>query len=964
MSKSGSLMTFENNNEQQKQQVCKKQPQVQVKPVPPSRRDSSSCFRAHFNSLWSVWYGLCAAGLQAYIAEQSVQRLLGYAALPWPGPSPPPRLELYVYLALTGVAVLLIPFFLAAAVFKIGNLANDGFKLGRHLSTCGADPASSVVLGRSGVLRSLWQHGGPTAPFLHLVTSFCLLLLKLLVEARLIQTGFLHKDAIWRTDLDFMVVHRDRLVVLSFMTSPNQTNFLPTPLPFLTSSAVMPPSTIVNGTENVTASPSVSTAKSQALRSLQELVSSDLEADEWGGPVSAEFVNYALALLVYAVRYPAVFWNTNKGFAALFSLQLLANGLQSLLAFAGVCVLYKVQVVGAADALPPLPHHTQEPFLLNSHVTLALFVMSNMLILASSLVLYLYGYGRFNAFLRAERERRVVVLGGGGAGWGYFTHCAALCVLLALAVCNAPLLFDYTVLYRGSLDGAILATVVGAILHLFLWILLWLLLTIKQRWVFKLRVTVGRATVRSARSVKLVTDVDLISARHDASDSPLLVVGNGRTYTIADTSPKKAIMSVIQRAALERKAKAAAQAHGSGSTVPTEDNEEQIYWLRPKPPSPKTSPDAMSDRLTWLNRKLSGKPKVTFDDNHSSRKGKTLLGANKGNKMLDQLAESEEDDGDYATLREIPCDTVSEENKLLDSALRDDAITYARTNRDLTPGDYEDPSPLLTPEPCTDDLPPPPTPCDTPSTAPVTVTVHSSTAETQQPVTNTPRCLRRADSGMPHDELTPRSDSDSSGGSPPCHSETSSGVHSNSSSETPHKPRSTSADDLTEPSRQPPPAWRSFSLQRNVQPPPTVAESTVVIRRSKQARPKTTDEPFGRSTNMRMTSFTDHPAATLPLYPTQQVATVYPHCSTMPLPTGGPSIPRQHTTIPSHVRLFNPFVKRLHHCASGVVPSAGLSGGHHTFPHKYSPLQHKQDRDSANFSMASSGDSDQYLPHT
>ncbi|XP_069698500.1 protein tincar-like isoform X2 [Periplaneta americana] len=895
MSKSGSLMTFENNNEQQKQQVCKKQPQVQVKPVPPSRRDSSSCFRAHFNSLWSVWYGLCAAGLQAYIAEQSVQRLLGYAALPWPGPSPPPRLELYVYLALTGVAVLLIPFFLAAAVFKIGNLANDGFKLGRHLSTCGADPASSVVLGRSGVLRSLWQHGGPTAPFLHLVTSFCLLLLKLLVEARLIQTGFLHKDAIWRTDLDFMVVHRDRLVVLSFMTSPNQTNFLPTPLPFLTSSAVMPPSTIVNGTENVTASPSVSTAKSQALRSLQELVSSDLEADEWGGPVSAEFVNYALALLVYAVRYPAVFWNTNKGFAALFSLQLLANGLQSLLAFAGVCVLYKVQVVGAADALPPLPHHTQEPFLLNSHVTLALFVMSNMLILASSLVLYLYGYGRFNAFLRAERERRVVVLGGGGAGWGYFTHCAALCVLLALAVCNAPLLFDYTVLYRGSLDGAILATVVGAILHLFLWILLWLLLTIKQRWVFKLRVTVGRATVRSARSVKLVTDVDLISARHDASDSPLLVVGNGRTYTIADTSPKKAIMSVIQRAALERKAKAAAQAHGSGSTVPTEDNEEQIYWLRPKPPSPKTSPDAMSDRLTWLNRKLSGKPKVTFDDNHSSRKGKTLLGANKGNKMLDQLAESEEDDGDYATLREIPCDTVSEENK---------------------------------------------------------------------PVTNTPRCLRRADSGMPHDELTPRSDSDSSGGSPPCHSETSSGVHSNSSSETPHKPRSTSADDLTEPSRQPPPAWRSFSLQRNVQPPPTVAESTVVIRRSKQARPKTTDEPFGRSTNMRMTSFTDHPAATLPLYPTQQVATVYPHCSTMPLPTGGPSIPRQHTTIPSHVRLFNPFVKRLHHCASGVVPSAGLSGGHHTFPHKYSPLQHKQDRDSANFSMASSGDSDQYLPHT
>jgi hypothetical protein len=184
-------MTFDSNNE-------KKQPQVQAsKSVPqPQFNTKASCFRPHFNSLWSVWYGLCAAGLQAYIAEQSARRFLGYAALPWPGPSLPPYLELHAYLALNGIAVLLIPFFLVAALFKIGNLANDGFKLGRHLSTCGADPASSVMLGRSGVLRSLWQHGGPTAPFLHLVTSFCLLLPKLLVEARLIQTGFLHKGTV------------------------------------------------------------------------------------------------------------------------------------------------------------------------------------------------------------------------------------------------------------------------------------------------------------------------------------------------------------------------------------------------------------------------------------------------------------------------------------------------------------------------------------------------------------------------------------------------------------------------------------------------------------------------------------------------------------------------------------------------------------------------------------------------
>lgn len=75
--------------------------------------------------------------------------------------------------------------------------------------------------------------------------------------------------------------------------------------------------------------------------------------------------------------------------------------------------------------------------------------------------------------------------------WSYFTHCAALCVLVAVGVCNAPLLHDYTVVYRGSLDDTVLACIIGGILHLFLWVVIWLFLTIKQNWVFKLRVTVS-----------------------------------------------------------------------------------------------------------------------------------------------------------------------------------------------------------------------------------------------------------------------------------------------------------------------------------------------------------------------------------------------------------------------------------------------------------------------------------------
>ena len=46
----------------------------------------------------------------------------------------------------------------------------------------------------------------------------------------------------------------------------------------------------------------------------------DLGDDSWH-PCSPEFINYALALAVYSVRYPAVFWNTNKAFSFMFSAQ-------------------------------------------------------------------------------------------------------------------------------------------------------------------------------------------------------------------------------------------------------------------------------------------------------------------------------------------------------------------------------------------------------------------------------------------------------------------------------------------------------------------------------------------------------------------------------------------------------------------------------------------------------------------
>lgn len=218
---------------------------------------------------------------------------------------------------------------------------------------------------------------------------------------------------------------------------------------------------------------------------------------------------------------------------------------------------------------------------------------------------------RFASFLEQEKERSIIMAKErkiNRSGWTYFTHCAALCVFLAIAICNAPLLYDYTVVYRGSLDGAILFCIISTVLHLFIWLILWFFLTIKRNWIFKVRVIISTTSLHSARTVKLVTDVDLLACKqrnnnnsnsnnrnnnsnnfndaggddddddgdninesrndnddddNDISDidnedctrAPLLVVGDGKTYSIAEALPKKAIMNVIHRAVMEKKSR-------------------------------------------------------------------------------------------------------------------------------------------------------------------------------------------------------------------------------------------------------------------------------------------------------------------------------------------------------------------------------------------------------------------------
>ena len=147
------------------------------------------CCDVHCNNLWSIWYGLLVVTLEAFVVYKCVSRFLLYLSLPWPERKQP-YLELNLFVGLVGAGVVLLPFYFISFMFKIGNLANDGYKLGFQLSACAMDPPS-VLAQSSGFVRNAWHHGGPTAPFIHLVSAFCFIIPKVFMEAKLIEVGFL-----------------------------------------------------------------------------------------------------------------------------------------------------------------------------------------------------------------------------------------------------------------------------------------------------------------------------------------------------------------------------------------------------------------------------------------------------------------------------------------------------------------------------------------------------------------------------------------------------------------------------------------------------------------------------------------------------------------------------------------------------------------------------------------------------
>ncbi|XP_014766127.2 protein tincar isoform X1 [Drosophila ananassae] len=1463
---SGSSSLTQQQQQLQAKYIKSKRHQSRYTSLQHSGHDSSSYL--HLNSLWSIWYGVLLTLFQGYLAMHGAYRFLGCSLIPW---KIEPVAELNLQIVLSGVVFILLPVFFTSAVFKVGNLANDGIKLatGARERRCTLSPQDGLEEeSRGGTLRALWTHGGPTAAFVHILIALCLLLPRLLLEARIIENGLLPKEQIWATELDFVVINRRNLMALSVVgPTPhlkNQQHSLSGRLNLTTNSleqdeedyyndtmftAVRGPGTgLVGGNNNLfdlrldketgrkaakttattrttsvtkldagkgqyfevpdlinqdideeerqeleearraeeeddnenedgdrdvdeegsvimpdfdklpsrttigagtttttvaaeasnklnvenwqklgtlgkqttitssTTTPSTTrttstttttttttaaptTRRSTTTTTLQPIMmttsrlphhhhgktrkhhkhhskpkqqqprrhhvasheqailesfpeeetttrdssihrvrpeflpeipipstpvsasnskiiaikpknqkrriskraagveiepeyllgdatinssefvaksnedepeeTEDFEMEEgdfqavpaltpspgasapgkgsgqdyvrldgfagmlqlffgidkpidvaiFSQPPSAEFVNLLCALLVWSVRYPAVFWNTSKAFACIFSLQMIVAALDIILGYVGVSNLYKLQIYAEA-----MPVH-QPGLILNAVVTLALYLLSTALVVASSMVMYLYGHGRLATRMR---DRSIITLKSNQT-WIYFAHCASLCFVLALAVVKAPLLNDLSATYKNNLHcPTFLAALVG-VTHLLLWIVIWLCLTIKRRWHFKLP----------------PLDSSYGGLLGKASAQPLLMSSGQRTGSNSSSSGCNSTSTTVNGADSKPDMMSTATSTDIGMGMVTGGNgggcvgagsgmglaaQEDIYWPKLTPSSPKLKVTFNEVTSTSDDVLLIGDQEQTDGKRHTSRGASICFASVAG----------EIDDGEYATLRaatagavvgitmgsmksgvsttsvgvsllhlseydELPPppqpanqqqrqphqfahghphdyanlsglggisdDNISEEGKLL-ACVRDDSITYAST-RDLEP-----------PQPAAQAAPPPPPPLpmkgapipqppavlphpgvfgrapqampemmqlspehqhkplqpsqqhplqqqhqhilQTPPhllqqqsnpqqhqhlvspLAPVTVAVHTNEAHIAS--SSTPRCLRRADSGVPNEALTPRSDTTSTTEStittsPPerAPSESSSGVHSGEERE---------LDVIIRP-------------RANGKPPP------------RPPQPPIQEEPYGRCTNMRMSSFNSDPSsgssgssasvatvinsATLPLQRTvpEQKFDYTAHCSTMPLPVGChsqqlagsgggyastsamtssmgggmPPLPpsqlssfktpsmhyanaavamggqqqQPHTTLPNGVRYSNPhFLRRLPHvtkAAESPYGHLGYGAGHHAFaklPHETHPTI-PEDRDSANYSMASDQDCGLYV---
>ncbi|KAL4231774.1 hypothetical protein ACF0H5_009350 [Mactra antiquata] len=199
----------------------------------------------------------------------------------------------------------------------------------------------------------------------------------------------------------------------------------------------------------------------------------------------AGFVYMAAALLMFAIRYSAVFWFTNKVFSSLFATQLLFMTIDCLSAHCGFSVLYKLSTNYDIYA-----EHVN--IILGPGTTMFLYVLSGTLLMFSTFFVYTYGANYFQKKFEivdkrhhpeAYRKQTIII---NGSCQDYRTHTAAMVSLVLLGILKGPIVYDLVSLYRVAKDNMILTCIIVDVCYLVFWVILWTVLTLKQKWQFRI----------------------------------------------------------------------------------------------------------------------------------------------------------------------------------------------------------------------------------------------------------------------------------------------------------------------------------------------------------------------------------------------------------------------------------------------------------------------------------------------
>lgn len=139
--------------------------------------------RAKFISLSRIWYTLIVVLIHLILTYFGIKYCYWNDQQSWPKSSSfsSPKFELLIQKICVLSSLVLLFIFIYPALFRIGNLANDGQTL--------ASVDLRAKTGRTSLCTSLWRHCFALSSTLHLMMSFLLLISTVLIDAKQIMVG-------------------------------------------------------------------------------------------------------------------------------------------------------------------------------------------------------------------------------------------------------------------------------------------------------------------------------------------------------------------------------------------------------------------------------------------------------------------------------------------------------------------------------------------------------------------------------------------------------------------------------------------------------------------------------------------------------------------------------------------------------------------------------------------------------